>query len=288
VLVHTVVEQGSLSGAARRLGLSQPALSRQLAAAERRVGTVLFARQARRLQLAPGGRRLLALAQTVLPLLAEAQGELGRPPSLPPEGDLIRIGVATPGAYGWLLPALRQHADKHEFSPFRLEILSQPNVAELLGTGQAEVVVGVGPATRPELKAVTLFREEMFAYLSLKHPAARQAFLPLPDLASVDLLLEAPLREQPALAHLLGLQGIRPKRVLCVPATDALLELALHGYGIACLFRRAVLFRPQKSQLTELRLTSRGLSATWRALILKSRANVLGPKLQELAAVCAP
>ena len=69
VLVRAVVEQGSLSAAARHLGLSQPALSRQLIEAERRLGTVLFLRQGRRLHLAPPGHRLFAAAQELLPNL---------------------------------------------------------------------------------------------------------------------------------------------------------------------------------------------------------------------------
>jgi DNA-binding transcriptional LysR family regulator len=53
------VEEGSLSAAARALGLTQPTLSRQVAALEKELGVVLFERVGRGLELTPGGAELL-------------------------------------------------------------------------------------------------------------------------------------------------------------------------------------------------------------------------------------
>ena len=52
-------ECGSLSGAARRLGLTQPTLSRQIAAFEASLDLLLFERSARNLMLTEAGRALL-------------------------------------------------------------------------------------------------------------------------------------------------------------------------------------------------------------------------------------
>jgi DNA-binding transcriptional LysR family regulator len=52
-------EEGSLSAAARALGLSQPTLSRQVDALEREIGIALFERAGRGLVLTPGGLELL-------------------------------------------------------------------------------------------------------------------------------------------------------------------------------------------------------------------------------------
>ncbi len=53
------VEEGSLSAAARALGLTQPTLSRQVAALEDELGVVLFERVGRGLELTPSGAELL-------------------------------------------------------------------------------------------------------------------------------------------------------------------------------------------------------------------------------------
>lgn len=76
-----VAESGSLSGAARALGYSQPTLGRQVRAAEEALGVELFHRQPRGLVLTPTGEALLGPAlemQTAaarLSLVAEGRGE---------------------------------------------------------------------------------------------------------------------------------------------------------------------------------------------------------------------
>jgi DNA-binding transcriptional LysR family regulator len=65
-----VVDAGSLSGAARLLGVSQPTLSRQMAALGARVGAELFVRSARGLRLTDAG---LALVEPARKMQAAAQ-----------------------------------------------------------------------------------------------------------------------------------------------------------------------------------------------------------------------
>ncbi len=76
VLVLAVVEEGSLTGAARRLGTSQPALSRSLRALERRVGTELFDRLPRGMRPTAAGELLAANARAVAAATRQADREL--------------------------------------------------------------------------------------------------------------------------------------------------------------------------------------------------------------------
>ena len=57
-----VVEAGSLAGAARRLKVSQPTISRRIAALEESLGVMLFNRTTRRLDLTGAARRILSTA----------------------------------------------------------------------------------------------------------------------------------------------------------------------------------------------------------------------------------
>ncbi|MEM9971997.1 MAG: LysR family transcriptional regulator [Pseudomonadota bacterium] len=67
-----VAETGSLSGAARKLSLSQPTVGRHVQALEAQVGAALFARQARGMALSDAGARLVEPARR----MAEAAGQL--------------------------------------------------------------------------------------------------------------------------------------------------------------------------------------------------------------------
>ena len=67
-------EEGSLSAAARALGMAQPTLGRQVDALENELGIVLFERVGRGLTLTPGGLELLDHVRA----MGEAAGRLSR------------------------------------------------------------------------------------------------------------------------------------------------------------------------------------------------------------------
>src|ERR1700733_13761269 len=75
-LVRAAVEEGGLTRAGQRLGLSQSALSHQLRAVEEQFGVTLFHRIGRRLVLAPAGERLLQTARLVIPEMERTEMEL--------------------------------------------------------------------------------------------------------------------------------------------------------------------------------------------------------------------
>ena len=89
---RTVADLGSVSAASRALLVSQPALTRQLQQLERQVGLALFAREAGRLVLTPGGGRFLEAATQVL-ASAEAARALAAALAA---GRLVRVRAAAP------------------------------------------------------------------------------------------------------------------------------------------------------------------------------------------------
>ena len=99
-----IAEVGSLSGAARQLGVSQPTLTRRVAGLEESLGAELFRRSPRGLELTEAGEAILPHAQR----MAEGAGELelavsGRDRAL---AGLVRITATEGVALEWLTPAL--------------------------------------------------------------------------------------------------------------------------------------------------------------------------------------
>lgn len=64
----TVIKEGTISGAARKLNLSQPPLSTQMKLLEEEFGCVLFERGSRKIQLTEAGQLLYERAVTMLEL----------------------------------------------------------------------------------------------------------------------------------------------------------------------------------------------------------------------------
>ena len=100
---QATAQEGSLSAAARRLGLTQPTLSRQIAALEGRLSLMLFERNGRYLHLTDAGRELLPHVQDM--------GEAAHRLSLSASGQqsdlagLVRI-TASEVASAYMLPPI--------------------------------------------------------------------------------------------------------------------------------------------------------------------------------------
>ena len=71
-----VAQEGNMTRAARKLLISQPALSRQIAELEAELGVKLFSRKSRHLALTPAGQYLLEQAQEILDLTAKTKRNL--------------------------------------------------------------------------------------------------------------------------------------------------------------------------------------------------------------------
>src|SRR5437763_6875473 len=107
-----VVERKSFSLAAERLGVTQPAVSLQVRALEKRLGTQLLDRSGRRVEPTAAGLRLYHGAQRLLALEEESGDDLAREAT----GELagtFAIGAST-GPGGVMLPRLLcEFAEEH-------------------------------------------------------------------------------------------------------------------------------------------------------------------------------
>jgi DNA-binding transcriptional LysR family regulator len=93
-----VVDAGSISGAAERLGIAKSAVSRRLAELENRLGAELLHRTTRRLNLTDSGRAFLERAQTILADLDEAEAAVSQAHT----ALKGRLRVALPLSFGLL------------------------------------------------------------------------------------------------------------------------------------------------------------------------------------------
>jgi LysR family transcriptional regulator, benzoate and cis,cis-muconate-responsive activator of ben and cat genes len=93
-----VAEEGNISRAAKRISLTQPALSRQIKALEEDIGQCLLARQAHSIRLTPAGDALLREARELLQHAEQVLEQVrnsGR-------GLRLRVGYAPSLAVGML------------------------------------------------------------------------------------------------------------------------------------------------------------------------------------------
>jgi len=180
-----VVERRSFSQAAERLGVTQPAVSLQVRALEKRLGTQLLDRSGRRVEPTEAGRRLYRGAQRLLQLedqllgdvAAEGEGEL--------EGELS-IGAST-GPAAVVVPVLLCEFQRlHPGIRVALEVHDTQAVVELVAERELELGI-VGAARRHRaVRFEPLLRDEVILICAPGHRFAGRTI-------GVDELRGAPL-----------------------------------------------------------------------------------------------
>ena len=135
--VH-VAESGSLSAAARARSLSLPAVSRQLRALERDLGSTLVIRSTRRLRLTDAGQRWYASCQRILRDLDAARSEVST--SNEPRGTLT---VSMPVSLGLVVVMPRVHALLARHKELAVNVRLEDHVVDLVSDAVDVVVRGV-------------------------------------------------------------------------------------------------------------------------------------------------
>ncbi|MBA3476390.1 MAG: LysR family transcriptional regulator [Actinobacteria bacterium] len=237
-----VVERRSFSQAAERLGVTQPAVSLQVRALEKRLGTQLLDRSGRRvepteagLRLYRGAQRLLTLEEQLLDELAgEGGGELA--------GEL-RLGAST-GPAAIVVPVLLCEFQRaHPGVKISLTVSDTQSVVERVAARDLELGI-VGAARRHRaVRFEPFFDDEVILACPPGHPFAGRT-VTLEDLRGASLIV---MQEGAGVRQIvedeLRALGIRLRDL------DVRLELGLQesvrsavqaGYGITFISRSAV------------------------------------------------
>jgi DNA-binding transcriptional LysR family regulator len=190
-----VAEERHMTRAAARLGLQQPPLSQQIHALEKELGTKLFTRLPRGVELTPAGEGFLEETRAVLSGVerasvrarAAAMGQRGR----------ISIGLTTSASlHPVVTRILRAYAESHAAVALELHANSAAGLTEALLRQDVQVAIIRAAVARPtDLVFRELTRENMLVALPAGHPlvdrtaSGENAPVPLRALAGERLIL---------------------------------------------------------------------------------------------------
>jgi DNA-binding transcriptional LysR family regulator len=166
-----VVERRSFSLAAERLGVTQPAVSLQVRALEKRLGAQLLDRSGRKVEPTEAGMRLYRGAQRLLALEEQLVEEVGGAEQGELQGSL-GIGAST-GPGGIVMAALLcEFQQRHPGLHVALSVFDTQRVVELVADRTLELgVVGAAPRHRG-VQYEPFFRDEVVLICPPGHAAA--------------------------------------------------------------------------------------------------------------------
>ncbi|MDB5295089.1 MAG: LysR family transcriptional regulator, partial [Phycisphaerales bacterium] len=169
-VVQAVAAEGSVSRAAERLLVSQPAVSKQLRRLERQVGVPLFDRLPRGVRPTAAGRLLADYAGRVFALAREAEERLAELRGL--ERGELRIASSTTIAVYLLPPVLVAFRHAHPGVRLFVDIVNATDVEARLAAGLADVALSEGEPDAAAVDARPFVYDELIAIAPPGHPLA--------------------------------------------------------------------------------------------------------------------
>ncbi len=216
----------SFGKAARELHVTQSAISHQVRRLEDELGTPLFVRRTRAVELTPAGAGLLRELTDAFARIRAAIDRLRDQGATP-----LRVSLLASFATHWLVPRLssftRAHGD--------IELSLEPSIDLVRVGGEGpELAIRYGRGRWPEVKATRLMGERLVPVCS---PAFRRAHGPFKRVADVmaQPLLNASSRNPFEWEDWCAAQGVSLTRAKHVRLTDynIVVQAALDGQGIA-------------------------------------------------------
>jgi DNA-binding transcriptional LysR family regulator len=240
----TIVEQGSLTKAAAVLHMSQPALSHQIAALERELGTPAIERLPRGIR--PTAAGLAAAAEARIALAAADRAVIAGRRVAAGTGGRIRIACAETMTAWVLVPVLRSW--RRRFPEVELDLkeyTTADGMLEVLLNGAADITVGP-PPTRTDEHVEVLGREEIVVVASPEHRFSDMTAVPLAEVAAEPLV-----HYDPGNGHGVWLDQFAAQRGVVLPqptlrtaSPRTAAQLAAAGMGVAIVPFSALAARP--------------------------------------------
>ncbi|MFI2369355.1 LysR family transcriptional regulator [Streptomyces sp. NPDC018833] len=232
---HEVVRTGSYSAAARVLGYTQPAVTQQMKALERDVGSALFVRVGRRMRLTEAGEALSRHARSILDSMAAAQEQMNALTRL--RSGRVRL-CAFPSANSTLVPeTLARLTASHP--GIRVDLLENepPESLHRLARGECDISLafsypGLREQVPGELVEMPLLEDRLTVLLPRPHPLARRRMVRLADLAGERWIAGCP-RCRANLLHECAEAGFVPDIAFMTDDNLAVQSLVAEGLGVA-------------------------------------------------------
>lgn len=177
-----VAETGGFSDAGERLHLTQPAVSKRIAALELQLGLRLFDRIGREVSLTEAGRALLPRAYQILDVIDDTRRAL-----INLNGAIGgRLTLATSHHIGLhrLPPILRRFTRDYPDVALDIRFLDSEAAYDEILHGRVELaIITLAPQTAAPIKAVPVWSDPLDFVAAPEHPLANQAEVTLADVA---------------------------------------------------------------------------------------------------------
>jgi len=277
---YMVARLGSITQAAKKLGLSQPTVTTQIRSLEGQYAVELFYRGGRRLTLTDEGARLLPMVQALLQQESDIEFFLRNCGQM--QGSL-RIGATSPYYVLGLIKAFRERYPQIEVS---VEIGNSQQVLEALYECRVDLAASSQPLEDARLIHLVLGRDPLVLAVHRSHPLAAQRSVALGELRNHCLLMrEAGSTTRELTEKLLRESAVTPASMLEIGSRESIREAVIRNLGVSIISRQEV---PDNPELRVLELQGAPLIDEYLFCLKERRQARLTSAFLALARETAP
>jgi DNA-binding transcriptional LysR family regulator len=234
----TIAEEGSFVQAADKLQYAQSTITLQIQQLEEELGSELFDRQRKKIQLTRAGHTLLAHAIQVLNQVEQMQQDLQD--LAEGESGHLRVGLIEPVASAYLADILHTFCERYPKVRLTIEVLSTITTHEKVAAGEIDLGISTPPPSNVGLSFEPLLIEPMVLLIPQHHPLQRKESIYLRDLQHERILLtNPPCAYRTAIEQAFMAQGTNLASSIEIGSLPAIKQVVQRGLGIAIMPRLA-------------------------------------------------
>ncbi len=231
-ILREVDRLGSLTAAAERMNVTQPALSHLIRKLEERHGIKIWMKHGRNLRLTQAGEYLLALAQRVLPQIEQGERVLADYAS--GRRGVLRVGMECHPCQKWLMRVTSPYLTAWPDVEFELRTAFPLNGINALVNYEIDVLITPDPIELPGLRYTPVFGYELVLAVHADHRLATQR-IALPDDLTDEELITYPVSFErlDIYTQFLVPGHCRPRRHRTAETTELMLQLVAAKRGVS-------------------------------------------------------
>lgn len=217
-----VADTRSFTRAAERLHVTQPTLSHQIKQLEQMIGTVLFERSTKEIELTAAGRLFRPYCERILKEIESSALAISELEGL--MRGTLRMAVFHSFSHSMLPPILSEFALRYPGVHVTARLVPRADMERDLINAELDMAVAYVTGDNDHIVAERLFDEELVLVVGSKHSHAARKSMPMRELASLPLVLLTPeFGARQFVDRFFAEKGLRPHVVLEMNAIEPIL-----------------------------------------------------------------
>lgn len=228
-----VVEYGSFTKTAEKLGYSQSAVSQSVKSLEQELGTTLLTREKGGIFLTRDGQAYLPYLQEIYSAEQDLERKYSEMQGL--ENNLIKIGTYTSISRFYLPQVMKSFKEKYPSVRFELHQNDYDGIIQQIKSRQVDFGFTT-PIAAGDLTIKTFFEQELVAILPKDHALTKKTVVTLADLASEPFIIDDEGRFSLPL-HFFERAGLVPNIEYHLYDNDSIIIMVEQGLGVSIIDR---------------------------------------------------